>query len=134
MTRAEIEGAILNVCASCAKLGKEIRLAEPARKTIPVKEIEEIAINPDFPKIIKGSRESKRLTREQLAKKIGEKTSVIERVEHGMKPDERLRRKLEHALSVNLSYKEADVKINPKKGDDYTLGDAVQIKIKKKKS
>ncbi len=134
-TKARIEGAILNVCSSCVKFGKEIR-AQPDIKNIigiikPQKVIEQ-AINPDFAAIIKEAREEKKLTREQLANKINEKVSVIERVERDMKPDVKLRKKLENALNIDLSYEEEKVQVKLQKNEDYTLGDAVQIRIRKK--
>ena len=98
------------------------------------KEIIEQSINPDFATIIKKAREAKKLTREQLANRINEKSSVIERVEKGMKPDEKFRRKLENALNIDMGYEEENVKITLKKAEDYTLGDAAQIRVRKKKA
>ena len=97
------------------------------------KEIAEQAINPDFAAIIKEARETRKLTREQLAKRINEKVSVIERVEKGMRPDERLRKKLENALNIDMSYEEEKVRLAPQKSEEYTLGDAAQIRVRKKK-
>ena len=134
MTIARIEGAVLNVCTSCKDFGTELKeekkIPLPLSKT---KEIPEDTINPDFAIIIRQAREAKHLSREQLASMINEKVSVIERIERGMKPDGRLRRKVENALDIDLSYEEEPVKVQLKTTDDYTLGDAVQIRIKKRK-
>ena len=131
--KARIEGAILNVCPTCLRFGSEVRISSE-RKIIPKqKDIIEDAINPDFSVIIKERRESLRLTREQLAKRINEKVSVIERVEHGMKPNTKLRKKLESALKIDLSYEEEKVRLAPQKSEEYTLGDAAQIRMRKKK-
>ncbi len=135
MTRARIEGAMLNVCSSCVSFGTEVKIEE--KRTIPTvktKEIPEDTINPEFARIIKQAREAKRLSREQLASRINEKVSVIERIERDMKPDERLRRKVENALDIDLSYEEEPVKMQSKITEDYTLGDAVQIRVRKKKN
>lgn len=101
--------------------------------TLKTKEIPEDTINPDFATLIRQAREAKRLSREQLASIINEKVSVIERIERGMKPDERLRRKVENALDIDLSYEEEPVKMQSKTTEDYTLGDAAQIRVRKKK-
>ena len=135
MTRARIEGAMLNVCSSCVSFGTEVKIEE--KRTIPTvktKEIPEDTINPDFATLIRQAREAKRLSMEQLASRINEKVSVIERIERDMKPDERLRRKVENTLDIDLSYEEEPVKMQSKITEDYTLGDAVQIRVRKKKN
>ena len=127
---------MLNVCSSCVNFGTEVKIqsAVQTRITRPQREITEQAINPDFAAIIKKAREAKSLTRKQFANRINEKTSVIERVEKGMRPDARLRKKLESALDVYLGYQEESVQLKPQKSEEYTLGDAVQIRIRKRKS
>ncbi len=109
-------------------------MKEPQKyKQLPrAKEITEEYINPDFPTIIREVRESLKLTHDQLAKKINEKVSVIERIEHGMKPDTKLRKKLEHALGIDLSYEEDKVQMRQQKSEEYTLGDAAEIRHKNK--
>ena len=58
---------------------------------------------PDFGTRIRQAREAKRLSHEDLGRKINEKISVIRKLEgHKMKPDNKLAGKLEHALKIKL--------------------------------
>ena len=81
---------------------------------------------------IRKSRESKKLSREELGQKIYEKVSVINRIESGkMIPDIRLTKKLENALNITLieNVEELDLSKytgNPSQG--RTLGNVVKIK------
>lgn len=100
LVRAEIEGTVLSVCDSCAGLGRtaEVKADVPDKPRQHL--IEESSINPGFAKIIKNARD--KMTLEELGKKIGEKASVLDRVEKGMRPTDALARKLEKALKIKL--------------------------------
>jgi len=109
LIRAEIEGAELMVCGECAKLGKVLRTQEgtpkavymPRRETAPL--IEPFELIDDFGTEIKKARERLGLTREQLAKKIFEKESVLQRIEaNELEPSDELVLKLEKALNIRL--------------------------------
>jgi putative transcription factor len=74
------------------------------------------------------------LSQEELAKRVKERLSVIQKIETGkMTPDMRLCRALEHELKVKLlvPHTEADV---PKSvaPSEVTLGDIVRVKDKSK--
>lgn len=101
--RAEIEGILLNVCDSCARLGKRLDVQpvvlEREKKSI---EVNVPSINPDFARIVKDARKKTGLNLEDLGKRISEKTSVLERVERGMRPTDMLAKKLEKALKIKL--------------------------------
>jgi putative transcription factor len=107
--RAEIEGAELMVCRECARLGKVLRTQEeapraayiPRRETTPL--MEPFELIDDFGTEIKKARERLGLTREQLAKKIFEKESVLQRIEaNELEPSDELVLKLEKALNIRL--------------------------------
>ncbi|RLI09291.1 TIGR00270 family protein [Candidatus Bathyarchaeota archaeon] len=122
---ALIEGAELVVCAECTryakwfkKLGRRIgpgparprprpsptRQREAlARAGIRIREAEELELVEDFGRKVREAREAKGLTQEELGRMVGEKASVISRIESGrMAPDLVLARKLEHALGIKL--------------------------------
>lgn len=127
--KAKIEEAVLNVCSSCAQLGQKIEVVKERKK--PALTIDVPAINPDFSRIIKNARERMQLTREQLANKINEKASSIERVEKGMRPDAALTKKLERFLKIKLvGYSEAAANIKDIKMDELTLGDVAKVRKK----
>ncbi len=134
VVRAEIEGVVLHVCEKCAKYGKVINTPSPIKKEEKVEKIEfEYVIVDDFYKKIKKEREKREMTQEDLAKAVKEKVSVIKRIEEGWEPPEEVIKKLEKFLEIKLLEK-VEVSSKPKvsKEEKLTLGDIVDIKIKKK--
>jgi len=116
-----IEGAKMTTCVQCAKLGsaewkpepKTLNLPfkiEPSRQFKPkrvkrrIREIrEDLTIIENFGSIVRKARLRMNLSQEDLGRKIGEKVSVIRKIEgEKIMPSERLARKLEHALGVKL--------------------------------
>lgn len=129
----KIEGAVITVCKSCAKMG--VRVGKVSTENKPRKIVrrdfpeEDIVI--DYAERIRSAREKLNLKQEELARKINEKDSVIARIESGkMIPSMELAKKLEKFLKISL------IEIVPpetpllKKGGDgpLTLGDVVKIK------
>ncbi|MBS3053169.1 MAG: TIGR00270 family protein [Candidatus Aenigmarchaeota archaeon] len=131
LVRAVIEDTYLNVCKRCAKLGNVL---EGPVQVVPKKDFEihvpEIA--PDFKDMIKSARSSKQITRKELAERIGEKESVIARVEKGIRPPKHVASKLEKTLGIDLAYEEHDQKIFVQKTEEITLGDVLEIRVRKK--
>ena len=65
--------------------------------------LEELIVDPNYHVIVKKAREKQGLTQNELARKIGEKTSVISKIESGkLRPTIPLARKLEHALKIKI--------------------------------
>lgn len=137
----------LKVCEECKSLGKVTQakpLAQPKPKKstsvikkemnrpMVMKEIE-LTVREDYAQVIRRAREDMGLTQDMLASVIGEKLSVIKKIEGGkIKPTIDIARKLEKVLKislleeVNLEEKMLD-KIGKK---ELTLGEIVEIKDK----
>jgi putative transcription factor len=132
--KAKIEGIVISVCENCAKLGERVLEAKPVQmREKPKIKIEETTIDPNFAKIVKETRESLGIKREELAKRINEKLSVIERIEHGSRPTDKIARKLEKVLGIKLlDYEEKEYRQTKTKDEPLTLGDVVKIKTRKK--
>ncbi len=150
--KVKIEGAELKVCSRCAKFGVEVQAYSkfPKRKPQGLQAVtqrvrkkkqrstfldESIEVVEDYNIIIKNARERLGLTREELGKKINEKESVIARIEAGkMVPDIKLAKKLEKALNIRILEKieSESFRSYSSKTPELTIGDIVQIKIKKK--
>jgi putative transcription factor len=58
---------------------------------------------PDYNAVVKKARERLGLTQEELGRRVGEKASVISKIETGrLRPSVMLARKLEHVLRIKL--------------------------------
>lgn len=115
----EIDGAVLQVCQSCSKLGRPISVTPRfQRVTTPHlavgRSIEpEFDIDPEYPLVVRQAREKLGLTQEALGRMINVKPSVISHVETGkMKPDLVLTRTLMHYLKVSLLVPSSDLDSN----------------------
>jgi len=108
------------VCEKCAKLGsiswetqtprrvkkrakpKSPLTLTPKKKRSP-KLAEEVELVNDFSSRVRQGREKMGINHEDLGKKIGEKVSVLRKIESGkMTPDQKLAAKLEHTLRVKF--------------------------------
>ena len=147
--RRVIDGAKLIVCSKCAKLGvsdwsedkpptvrKVVTKPKPRRvkrKTSGIEE--ELELIEGFGEIIREARRKRGLKHEDLGKMIGEKASVLKRVEkEKMIPDQNLTRKLEHTLHIKLLVKTSSIgkiDIPPVRSNGLTLGDIVKLKVRK---
>jgi len=130
--RAKVEGTVLEVCEDCSKYGelietRPIRVVRVRRKP-KLKEDETIIVDNYGKKIIE-ARKKINLTREEFAKKINEKESVIRRVENEeMEPDDKLTKKIERFLEIKLrkTYEEKPIEKKMRRGK-LTLGDILEI-------
>lgn len=109
--KVKIEGTIMTVCDACSKYG--VKLADPKKMNNNFN-----SIRPKFKRedpnankfivknygpIIKQARESRKLKQEEVASKVGEKESLIHKVESGnFKPSFKLAHKLERFFSIKL--------------------------------
>ena len=132
LNKAMVEGSLVEVCDKCVKFGE--LLSKPASyktivRKIELKEPEEEIIS-DYGKLVAKARWGKGLTREEFAKRISEKESTIRRIEdEQMEPDEKLIKKIENFLSIQLTqhYKEEGRLKGKKKKSELTLGDIVEL-------
>ncbi len=132
MNKALVEGSIVDVCDRCVRFGKKI--SEPVAYRPITRKIEfkepEIELIYDYGKMIAKIRESKGLTREEFAKRLSEKGSVVRRIEEEqMIPNEELVKKIESFLGIKLmqEYKEGKLHRERKKKSELTFGDIVEI-------
>ena len=109
----EIDGAVLRVCERCARFGKEVQaprrqVAVPKRRRVRREErdiFDEMTedLVEDYPRRVREARQRMGLSQEDLGKKIGERRSVIQKIEAGDKiPEDRVVRKLERFLKITL--------------------------------
>lgn len=127
--KAKIDGNLFYVCKSCAELGKEvIRSKKDKGREIELPEKNEQLID-NYHKKIRERREELNLTREELGKKLGEKSSVIKRMERNeMKPSLKLLKKIEKYLGISLIEKRSlERKVQEKNEEKLTIGDIAKI-------
>ncbi len=134
-----IEGAMMNLCASCARGKKPVRIIEERQERAgqyqkQARE-EEPEIVADYGRRIRSARENMGLSAKVLAEKISEKESTLTRVERGeMLPPETLRKKLEKELGIRLTEQGVAGGGGQRNGGDrpVTLGDAAVMKKDRK--
>jgi putative transcription factor len=127
--RAKVEGSILDVCDECVKFGDEVPRIEIKRKKRIAQHLgsEDVLVR-DFHKIIRRSRENRKLTQAELAKKLKEKLSVVKRVEDGWQPPAKLVEKIEKFFNIKLREKVEDNVQNKKtESKKLTIGDVVEV-------
>ena len=149
--RAVVDGAKLLVCSDCAQFASSSWKPEPKKTSPVVKNIlssthppqitrrpsqiammNEPELVEDYSQRVRKGRERLSLTHEELSRKIGERVSVLQKLETGkMTPDQTLVKKLQHTLKIKLletppKISSAD-KTYAKNSDDLTLGDVVII-------
>ncbi|MEN4017913.1 MAG: multiprotein bridging factor aMBF1 [Methanobacterium sp.] len=136
-TKTKIESSIMVTCNECAKFGKIQREPPKPVKHRPIKSARRFRepseeVVEDYNKIIRAARERNNWSREELAEKLYEKASVVNRIESGkMIPDIKLARKLERTLNIKLIEKQDDVQredIGSIASKGATIGDIARIK------
>jgi putative transcription factor len=151
--KVKVEGAKLLVCGRCQRLGTPYTEEPSARppavmrpfspRIAPRKAPElprgmaELEIVEDCADRVRRNRMKSGLSQEELAKRVKEKLSVIQKIETGkMSPDTKLCRALEHELKIKLLVPRKEVSDVPKTAPpgEVTLGDIIRIKGKLKPS
>jgi len=142
----------MTVCKECAGFGSVTWEAPPPAKRavkragrlppkVPVKKVPQpvptqiLELVDDFNLRVRQAREKLGLSHEDLGRKIGERVSVLRKIESKkMFPDDKLAQKLEHVLRVKLLVPLEEPKV-PSVGlslpREATLGDVVRLKKKK---
>lgn len=112
LTKVELEGAVIEACDECAKLGKRVEVrvhrhypgyGDMGSGADIVAASAGTELVADYGSRVSKAREEVGLTREDLAKRINEQESVLRRVERQeLEPDKSLTRKLEVILGITL--------------------------------
>ncbi|MEM4202652.1 MAG: multiprotein bridging factor aMBF1 [Candidatus Methanomethylicaceae archaeon] len=139
-----IERSILTVCQECSRYGTGVdkktafniqqKLIKPPSKIKPkiVKKakFDEFVLVDNFGELIRRGRVSLGISREEFAKKLGEKESVIRRIEAGeMYPPADLISKIERLLKITLRAKiDESFKGDLPSPSSLTLGDVAILK------
>jgi len=139
------------VCSECAKLGSGYWEAKPQRRAKKIAKpqpklfilrkkqrpmvTEALELAGDFGLRVRQAREGLELSHEDLGKKIGEKVSVLRKIESDkMTPDHMLAEKLEHALKIKLLVSPSEPKVPSvvlSQPREITLGEVVRLKERK---
>jgi putative transcription factor len=157
-----VEGAEMTTCGDCASLGTPYQEAKPIPLGTPIpvatyvsttrlssvpsklagrrapREIQELDLAENYPQIIQKARRKLELSQEDLAMKVKEHLSIIQKIELGkIEPNVRLIRSLEHVLRVRLLVLTSEPpvpKLAPGTIKEVTLADVAKIRKKEGKS
>tara|TARA_B100001094_G_scaffold312897_1_gene350078 strand:+ start:462 stop:941 length:480 start_codon:yes stop_codon:yes gene_type:complete len=147
----KISGSVLRVCASCSGMGKQTshresvgqrafvaQTLEKREQKTRYKDIstDEKVLVSDYGSVVRKAREKKGLDHVSLAMKISEKKSIITSVESGnMRPNEKLIKKLENFLKINLMEEVESSSSSYKAGlkKNLTMGDLINQALEDKK-
>jgi putative transcription factor len=97
--------------------------------------MDESDITEDYAYRVRHQRMKIAMSQEELAKRVKEKLSVIQKIETGkMAPDTKLCRELEHELKIKLLVPRKEIADVPKTTppSEVTLGDIIRVKSKSK--
>jgi len=145
----KVSGSVLRVCTSCAGMGKQTSYRESVghrafvAQTLEKREqktrykdisSDEKVLVSNYGDVVRKARERKGLDHISLAMKISEKKSIITSVESGnMKPNEKLIKKLENFLNINLmeDVEETSSSYKPGSKKNFTMGDLINQALEK---
>jgi len=147
--KVKVEGAKMLACRNCQRLGKPYQedpvLPVPQQPrpglrrfpTTPIRrapelprEIQELDVAENFADIIRKRRMKLGMSQEELAKRVKEKLSVLQKIEIGkIAPNTQLCRELQHELKIKLLVprKETPPPKTTAPGE-VTLGDIIKIR------
>jgi putative transcription factor len=143
--KVRIEGAEMTVCKECAKFGVTPKSYSrigtgkiPASKKTSTKKAKRPyrdlfdnlkTLIEDYGDVIREAREKKRLTIEELAKRVGIKVTTLHKIERNeLEPEEKYVKRLEKELGISL-YEEGDIEYDVGGGDEgLTLGDFIKMR------
>jgi len=129
-----IEGARMMVCPECARFGTEWRpppsRPKRRRRVDLLEEVERLQPVEGYGDLIRRARERLGLTQEELGMKLGEKASVIRKLEREeLIPDRRLAEKLRRVLRIEVLAPEttSPTIIGVGKPPEVTIGDLIKL-------
>lgn len=138
--KADIEGAVLTVCQTCAKYGKimgevneEKAKESKSQRSATLSLYSEKELRENYKEIINAAIAGAGIDLEQLASEIKESPYDLKKIVAGkMIPQEAIALKLEGALKISL-FEEINVPFRDKsKKMELSFGDVVDIKKKNK--
>ena len=148
--KVSLDGARLYVCANCAHFTPSHRTYEtkpqpiqraprkprPSTPRPPRQDLipDNLALVTDYGQRIRKAREQQGYSHEELSRKIGERVSLLQKVEtEKMVPDRSLITKLEHTLKIRLQETATmqPGEVPKKKLTDLTLGDIAVLQKSK---
>ena len=128
-----IEGSEVTVCGPCSKYGQVIRSLDdqPVKVTTRMPEAERVeGLVSNFASLIRKKREASGMTQEDFAKMIGEKLSILHKLEAGqIAPDLDTAKKLERKLGLKLVVREEEAEVSTVKHPSaaLTIGDVLNL-------
>ncbi|MDI9633086.1 MAG: multiprotein bridging factor aMBF1 [Methanolinea sp.] len=145
-----VEGAVLEVCAQCARYGTEVQATRkspprpgtavrapaqpPAKRKKDVFDLIEGEIVEDYGERIRTARMERGWSQKDLAMHLKEKELLIKKIEKGdLIPEDDVREKLEKALNIRLIDSPSPGEGGKQRGNVVpTLGDVITVKKVKK--
>ena len=101
-----VEEVVMKLCRPCSRFGKAVRTQKKIilQKKNPSRKMEVIeSLVPNAAKLVKNAREGLGLKQVELAKRIAERESIIQKIESGsFRPSTSLIKKLEKTLKITL--------------------------------
>ncbi len=136
LRKISLDSAILSVCEKCSSLGTDLGGYGTVRTRRPRYRSEEVEMGlvDGYEKAIQKARTARNWKQEELALKINEPESLVNKIESGkMTPSEKVARKLERILGVSIleRVERTAVELDRTKGKAITLGDVVTIRKRK---
>ncbi len=132
LVNAIVEGVELNVCSDCARHGKLLVRPKLIISKSRIQEDEQVfGYVENYNDLIRKKREALGLKQEELAFKINEKASFIQKIESGhLKPSLNTAKKLQRFLKIKIiqELKEEKVDLKPAKTKEFTIGDFIKLK------
>lgn len=151
--RALVERTVLHVCPSCERFGQLLDVPVQARPSVPAGNVplalekrkrthasqdlfssKEMTVDlvEDFAQRIKGARERRGWTRQDLGGRIGEREVVVARMENGtLHPPDDVARRIERELGIKLFEPVQSVATPKSSASGRTLGDVLRDAMKK---
>lgn len=134
-----VEGAELSLCKDCSRFGKVVGTVHQQNGAIPEKKSRQEEspeflqmIAEDYAEKIRKKRESMGLNQKELAEKLNEKESVVQKIESGhLEPPIELAKKIETLLNLKIieQYEDKHEKQKQKTSSEtFTIGDFIKIR------
>ncbi|MFQ6085390.1 MAG: multiprotein bridging factor aMBF1 [Candidatus Bathyarchaeia archaeon] len=130
--RIRLEGARLVVCSRCTKLGTPERIERhiPGRVERRVVIREDLELAPNYGQRIRRARVKLGMSQEELAQRLGEKLSVLRRLEQErVSPSLKLATKIGHVLRIKLLVPRVEPRTphtQPKR--EFSLADLAKVR------